>query len=126
MRSAPIASMNALASPAPALRPAWPVCLAGALTLAVAMGIGRFAFTPLLPLMQREGLVGDAAGATLAAVNYAGYLIGAISAARLVARPRRLVLASLAATAVVTAAAGLTGSLAGWMVLRGAAGVLSA
>ena len=45
------------------------VCLAGALALAVAMGIGRFAFTPLLPLMQREGLLGSGGGAALAAVH---------------------------------------------------------
>lgn len=104
----------------------WPVCLAGALALAVAMGIGRFAFTPLLPLMQREHLVGDAEGAALAAINYAGYLVGALTAARLAARPRRMVLASLVATVLVTAAAGLVGQVSAWLLLRGAAGVLSA
>lgn len=106
--------------------PAWPVALAGALALAVAMGIGRFAFTPLLPLMQREQLVGDAEGAVLAAINYAGYLLGALTAARLAARPRRLVLASLVATVLVTAGAGLVNHMAAWVLLRGAAGVLSA
>lgn len=106
--------------------PPWAIGLAGALALAVAMGIGRFAFTPLLPLMQREQLVGDAQGAALAAVNYAGYLVGALTAARLAGRPRRLVLASLLATVLVTAAAGWVGHFAAWMVLRGAAGVLSA
>ena len=100
--------------------------LAGALALAVAMGIGRFAFTPLLPLMQREGLLGSGGGAALAAVNYAGYLVGALSAARLAAWPRRLVLASLLATAAVTAAAGVLQGLAAWLLLRGLAGVLSA
>ena len=105
---------------------AWRVCIAGALGLAVAMGIGRFAATPLLPLMQREGLLGADGAAWLAAVNYAGYLAGALSAARLAARPRRLVLACLLATAAVTAAAGLTQSLAGWLLLRAAAGLLSA
>ena len=29
----------------------WVVALAGLVSLAVAMGIGRFAFTPLLPMM---------------------------------------------------------------------------
>jgi len=102
------------------------ICLAGALALAVAMGIGRFAFTPLLPLMQREGLLGTGGGAALAAVNYAGYLLGALSAAHLAAQPRRLVLASLLATAAVTAAAGLVHAMAAWVLLRGLAGVLSA
>jgi predicted MFS family arabinose efflux permease len=102
------------------------ICLAGALALAVAMGIGRFAFTPLLPLMQREGLLGAGGGAALAAIYYAGYLLGALSAARLAAHPRRLVLASLLATAAVTAAAGVLQGLPAWLLLRGLAGVLSA
>jgi predicted MFS family arabinose efflux permease len=102
------------------------ICLAGALALAVAMGIGRFAFTPLLPLMQREGLLGAGAGAALAAINYTGYFIGALSAARLAANPRRLVLGSLLATAAVTGAAGVLQGLAAWLLLRGLAGVLSA
>jgi len=105
-------------SPPPS--PPWAVCLAGALALAVAMGIGRFAFTPLLPLMQREGLLGEAGGAALAASNYLGYLLGALSAARLGAQPRRLVLAGLIATAAVTAAAGWVEGPAAWIALRGA------
>jgi len=35
--------------------------------LAVAMGIGRFAFTPFLPLMVRDGSLAQSAGAWLAA-----------------------------------------------------------
>jgi hypothetical protein len=31
------------------------VCAIATTALAVAMGIGRFAFTPLLPLMVRDG-----------------------------------------------------------------------
>ena len=33
------------------------VALAGMAALAVAMGIGRFAFTPLLPMMLHDGVV---------------------------------------------------------------------
>ena len=49
----------------------------GVLALAVAMGIGRFAFTPLMPLMLRDGSIDAATGAEWAAANYGGYLLGA-------------------------------------------------
>ena len=102
------------------------IVLAGALTLAVAMGIGRFAFTPLLPLMMQEGLIDAAVGAELAAVNYLGYLAGALTAARLTRRPLRLVLACLLAITLLTASVGLVHSEALWVGLRFAAGVASA
>ncbi|MBA2676378.1 YbfB/YjiJ family MFS transporter, partial [Ramlibacter sp.] len=59
------------------------LALAGLLSLAVAMGIGRFAFTPMLPLMIRDGQLDLAHGGWIAAANYAGYLAGALTAARL-------------------------------------------
>ena len=59
--------------------PAWAVGLAGLLSLAVAMGIGRFVFTPMLPLMVQAGQLDLGAGGWLAAANYAGYLAGAVS-----------------------------------------------
>src|ERR1044071_9913117 len=43
----------------------------GLIALAVAMGIGRFAFTPLMPLMMRDGTLTAAVGAEWAAANYA-------------------------------------------------------
>ena len=106
--------------------PNWAVLLAGALALAVAMGIGRFAFTPLLPLMMRDGLIDAAGGAELATANYLGYLLGALSAARLARRPLPLLLASLAAIVVLTAGAALADGLATWASLRLGAGVASA
>ena len=36
-------------------RGAWRAALACMVTLAVAMGLGRFAFTPMLPIMLHEG-----------------------------------------------------------------------
>ena len=56
------------------------ICTAALLGLAVAMGVGRFAFTPLFPLMVRDGLLDSQAGAWLAAANYLGYLVGALAA----------------------------------------------
>src|SRR6266404_2657497 len=107
--------------PQPALRAA----LAGLAALAVAMGVGRFAFTPLLPLMQDDAGLSLAAGGYLAAANYIGYLAGALWAAR-PARSARAIHASLFAIAVTTAAMGIAHTMAWWLLLRFAAGVASA
>ncbi|MFN0186230.1 MAG: YbfB/YjiJ family MFS transporter, partial [Aquabacterium sp.] len=106
--------------------PVWAIGLAGAAALAVAMGIGRFVFTPLLPLMQREGLIDADGGALLAAANYLGYLVGALSAARVPVAPRTLVLGALLGTALLTAATGALQGLTAWWALRFMAGVMSA
>ena len=117
--------MNPLAATDRAL-PTWAIGVAGATGLAVAMGIGRFVFTPLLPLMQREGLLSADGGALLAASNYLGYLLGALTAARLPVGPRALGLGALLATALLTAATGLGSGLPAWMLLRFLAGAVSA
>jgi hypothetical protein len=100
--------------------------LSGLLALAVAMGIGRFAFTPLMPLMMRDGLIDAAAGAELAVANYLGYLIGALSAARLATAPLRLLRLALPGVVLLTlGSAWFTQAPASWL-LRGGAGVCSA
>lgn len=110
-------------SPSP---PVWPIVGSGVVALAVAMGIGRFAFTPLLPLMMRDGTLDAAAGAEWAAANYAGYLVGALTAARFAGRPRRgLVLSLIGVAATTLAMAGAPATLAG-AGLRAAAGLFSA
>lgn len=111
----------------PNLRPpgALAIAMAGLLSLAAAMGIGRFAFTPLLPLMARAGQLDLAFGGWVAAANYAGYFVGALTAARLPLGARALGLLALAATALLTGAMAWP-SPAGWLVLRFAAGVASA
>ena len=102
------------------------VALSGLLTLAVAMGIGRFAFTPLLPMMEKDTGLSLARGGWLAAANYLGYFLGALSAIRLRFAPSRIVLVSLLAIGGLTAAMGVTDDQAAWLVLRGLAGVASA
>ena len=42
------------------------------------MGIGRFAFTPLLPMMLADGVVDLPGASYLASANYLGYLVGAL------------------------------------------------
>src|SRR5450830_1701618 len=61
------------ASPGP-----WAIALAGLVSLAVAVGIERFAFTPLLPMMLNDGVVDLPAASWLASANYLGYMLGAM------------------------------------------------
>ena len=115
---------------------AWPIALAGLVSLAVAMGIGRFAFTPLLPMMLSDGVVDLPGASWLASANYLGYMLGAILCTLqpwIWARLRWL--PSLAYASLVRAGLLATGALtlamawqlpAAWPVLRFAAGVTSA
>lgn len=102
--------------------------------LAAAMGIGRFAFTPLLPMMLHDGVVDIAAGSWLATANYAGYLAGALL---YMALPRlgrstgvapgnaALVRGGLVATVLLTVALALPWPPL-WPLMRFLAGVASA
>lgn len=112
------------------------IAFAGLVSLAVAMGIGRFAFTPLLPIMLAERSVDLPGASLLASANYFGYLVGALALtfqpwiwrrfgwASSVNGPR-LVRGGLVATALLTL--GMAVHLpATWTVLRFAAGVASA
>jgi hypothetical protein len=110
--------------------------VAGMVSLAVAMGIGRFAFTPLLPMMLADGVVTLDAASWLASANYLGYLVGALLCTFQpwlwrqlgITRPLNgpaLVCGGLAATAVLTLGMALPAPSA-WPALRFAAGVASA
>lgn len=102
--------------------------LGGMLALGVAVGLGRFAFTPILPAMQTEfGL--DAAGAGwLAASNNLGYLVGAIMAGWISAdRSRhRLLFWGFALLVVSHGLMAVTHSVVAWNALRLIAGLASA
>jgi hypothetical protein len=100
--------------------------LIGLFGLASAMGIGRFAFTPLLPLMQQAGTLSLAQGGSLARANYLGYLVGALLCMALNPSPGRAARAGLVAVAALTAGMGITESLLPWVALRFLAGVASA
>ncbi|MCC8394895.1 YbfB/YjiJ family MFS transporter [Paraburkholderia sp. MMS20-SJTR3] len=105
--------------------------LACMVTLAVALGIGRFAFTPLLPLMLHGGAAGQPLldiqhGGWLASANYAGYFVGAVTCAALRVSPGRMVRLGLAATVLLTLAMGLAGPFWFWALVRFVAGAVSA
>jgi predicted MFS family arabinose efflux permease len=114
----------------------WAIALAGMVSLAVAMGIGRFAFTPLLPMMLNDGVIDLPHASWLASANYLGYFIGALLCtfqpwiwSRLPFLPllafSSLVRAGLLATGVLTLAMAWQFQAA-WPLLRFAAGVTSA
>ena len=100
--------------------------LAGLAALAVAMGIGRFAFTPILPMMQQDAGLSVAGGGWLASANYLGYLAGALWAGATRANAATVIRAGLAAIGVATLAMALDAGFAAWAVLRAIAGVASA
>jgi MFS family permease len=110
----------------------WQVIVGGICSLVVTLGLARFAYTPLLPAMQAQTGLSDSAAGALAAINYAGYMSGALLAAWIDSPVwrHRLYLAGLWLAVVSTAAMGFTPWWPWWAVLRylgglcGAAGML--
>jgi len=102
------------------------VALAGLAALAIAMGIGRFAFTPILPMMQGDAGLSVAAGGWLAAANYIGYLLGALSAMAMRVRAATTIRGGLVVISIVTIGMGLDHRFTTWVVLRALAGIASA
>ena len=101
----------------------------GVVALIVAMGIGRFVFTPLLPLMLRDGTLNAADGAQWAAANYAGYLVGALTARRFVSDPPLGIRIALIGVVLTTLSiALLEGAAVRWAgaAIRALSGVFSA
>jgi hypothetical protein len=99
--------------------------LAAALALVVVHALGRFAYTPLLPLLLDDGLFDLSQGAQLATWNYLGYLLGALLALPM-ASPRGLRLglpAALLINAGLTLAQVFTQDIAVLAALRLANGI---
>lgn len=104
------------------------LALAGCLALAVAIGIGRFVYTPILPYMTTGLGLGKSEAGLIASANFLGYLLGALAAAwRPVPGDARLwLLGALVASAATTGAMGLTEDLGAFLALRFANGALAA
>ncbi len=100
--------------------------LAGAVALALALGVGRFAFTPLLPMMLKRGQLDIEQGGWLASLNCGGYLAGALLCGMIRVGPARMVRFGLLATALLTLAMAAPGPFWVWALIRFAAGVVSA
>src|SRR5690625_4970719 len=100
--------------------------LIGLTILALALGIGRFVLTPLLPLMQADDGLGLVVGGWLASTNLVGYLLGALACA-LWSFPTRasLRIGGILVT-LATLGMGLTTGIETLLVWRFLAGVASA
>ncbi|PCC18692.1 YbfB/YjiJ family MFS transporter [Brevibacterium aurantiacum] len=105
----------------PALTP-----VRGALGLSVAMGMGRFFYTPALPLMVTALYWSSAPGAWIATLNYVGYFIGTLVIAQGWVEPNRFVYRlSLIVSTVGLAAVALTPNLIWQGGIRTIAGIAS-
>jgi predicted MFS family arabinose efflux permease len=102
--------------------------IGGMIALMIAMGIGRFAYTPILPLMQEALGFSDATAGSLASANYAGYFVGAVLTSLLPLRTKRNASfrAGLAAGIVTTGLMGVSHSYALMHAIRFLSGVASA
>ncbi|MBW8844053.1 MAG: YbfB/YjiJ family MFS transporter [Burkholderiales bacterium] len=111
---------------------AWQVLLGGICALVLTIGLARFAYTPLLPQMHTQAGLGVADGGMLAAINYAGYMSGALLAAWIESPiwRQRLYSWGLPLALVITALMGLSTQFGVWALSRyvgglcGAAGML--
>jgi MFS family permease len=103
------------------------VIQAGA-ALAVSMGVGRFVYTPILPLMHSQAGLSAQFGSMLATANYIGYLLGALAGIFMPAVTRSMFVlrAGLVVVVATLVLMGLTENHAGWFALRLTAGAASA
>ena len=104
-----------------------PLWLPGLLAVLVGVGLGRFAYTPLLPALVAQDWLSETQAAYAGAANLAGYLAGALVAQALAARPERIAIlngALVAAAISLIACAWPLGFfwMAPWRFVAGMAG----
>lgn len=99
--------------------------LGGILLLVIAMGISRFAFTPLLPFMRVDEGLSFQEGGWLASSNYVGYFVGALGAGFIYRHKKGFLLSNVLLNVISIIGMGLTHSYALWIILRFIAGVTS-
>lgn len=104
------------------------VLAAGVFSLILMLGVARFAYTPLLPVMQSQAGIGDAVGGWLATFNYMGYMSGALIAASIssLELKDKLYRLGLIVAVVTTAGMAVTENVLLWSIFRFFAGLSSA
>lgn len=101
---------------------------AGIFSLILVLGVARFSYTPLLPLMQQQAGLGVAEAGWLAAINYAGYLSGALIASLVsdLVLKDKLYRIGMVVAIVSTVMMGITTDITVWAISRYIAGLSSA
>ena len=106
----------------------WQVLTGGICGLVLTIGLARFAYTPLLPSLQTQTGLTDAAAGGLAAINYAGYMSGALAATWIddVRWRHWLYSAGLWMALLTVAAMALTTWMPAWALIRYIGGLCGA
>lgn len=96
------------------------VLAAGICALILTVGLARFAYTPLLPIMRQEAGMSHLVGGWLATFNYLGYLTGVWIAASTTELQRKFLLYRLGLVIALlsTFAMGMTTNVVFWSILR--------
>lgn len=104
------------------------VLAAGVFSLILLLGVARFAYTPLIPIMLDQTILNDLSAGWLAAINYAGYMCGALIAASVSSLMLKdtLYRAGLITAIVTTGGMALAENTMVWAVMRFFAGLSSA
>ncbi|MDO6467009.1 YbfB/YjiJ family MFS transporter [Neptunomonas phycophila] len=104
------------------------VLAAGVISLVVLLGIARFAYTPLIPVMISASVMSDISAGWLATLNYAGYLCGAVLAATIgdLMLKDKLYRAGLITAIITTLAMAFTDNVYLWAFMRFMSGLSSA
>ncbi|WP_017755504.1 YbfB/YjiJ family MFS transporter [Calidifontibacillus oryziterrae] len=107
-------------------RPVLPV-IGGICSLIIAMGVSRFAYTPILPLMKEAIGFSEKTAGILASSNYLGYLVGALLASFINggARKQKWLTWTLFINILSVAWMGFSTDYYAWLFLRFIAGITS-
>jgi hypothetical protein len=103
--------------------------IAGVAAVALAIGVARFALTPVAPLMlASKALPGIGAVARMAMANYLGNLAGTVLCVTVIPRTAQLRALQIGAITIVLVTVAMAGSAGGpsWLMLRAVAGLAGA